>query len=112
MQLKFYARDDLLVAWPGMLPAVGQPRRYVGRRFDAAIRGYPATDDPTAFDSESAEGKRLVARVRRESCLWPADKETAAACGVEFVAVDVRDGVAVPKAGSKSESRGRKAEEQ
>lgn len=97
MRLRFYAREDQLVPLPGHRPLVGQAASYVGRKFDAATRGYPATPAPFECDSDSDEGRRLIKMTRRDACLWPADLETADVCGVAFVAVEVRDGVAVPR---------------
>jgi hypothetical protein len=96
MKLKFFAREDLLVAYPGIMPVVGQPRLYVGRQFDADAKTYPATAEGHTFDSDSPEGARVLMRAKRNPSLWPADKETAAACGVEFVPVEFKDGVFHP----------------
>lgn len=101
MKLRFFAREDLLVAYPGLTPVVGQPQRYVGRTFVAPHDGlgaaHPAKSEPDEFDADSEEGKRLIFRVRRNPCLWPADKETAAACGLQFTPVECLDGVVTPK---------------
>jgi hypothetical protein len=94
MMLRFYARDDQLVPLPGQAPVPGQPLHFVGRRYDAATRAHPADSTPTEVDSESSAGMRLAELTRRDACLWPADAETAAACGVPFVKVFIRDGVA------------------
>lgn len=104
MKLKFFAREDLLVAYPGIMPVVGQPRLYVGRRFDPDTRSYPATSEGDTFDSDTPEGARVLMRARRNPSLWPADKETAIACGVEFVPVDLKDGVYHPAQPSRKTS--------
>lgn len=94
MQLKFYAREDQLVRVPGVgRGAQGSPASYVGRTFDQKTRGYPAIEDGAAIDSDSKEGKRLAELCKRDGCLWPANKETADFCGVEFVVVEFKDGV-------------------
>lgn len=117
MILKFYAREDALVRYPGLTPRAGQPARYVGRDFiageTAPIPGTdkrqtmkpasnPAKPQPDEFDSESAEGQALMRHCRKNG-LWAADKDTAAACGVEFVPVELVDGMWVQKK-SKPES--------
>jgi hypothetical protein len=81
-RLKFYAREDQLVFVPYITVSAGAPERYVGRRFDAKLRGYPATKEPFTCDADSNVGERLVLLTRRDSCLWPADDETAQACGM------------------------------
>lgn len=100
-KLRFFARDDLLVTVPGSRPMMGQAPQYVGRSFvpgNGADKGaqHPATEGPYECASDSDEGRRLALLVRRDAALWPADAETAAACGVEFVAVAVKDGIAAP----------------
>lgn len=97
--LKFYAREDKLVREPGPLPVVGQSVSYVGRRWDAALHGYPATTEPYAVDGASAPGQRLATLCVRDASLWAADEATAAACGASFVPVKFVDGawIAAPK---------------
>jgi hypothetical protein len=82
---------------PGLVPAIGQAESYVGRTFDAKTRGNPATKEAFEIDSDSDAGRRLAKLCRRDACLWPADKATAEACGVEFVELEFRDGVWAPK---------------
>jgi len=99
-KLRFYARDDLLVSVPGARPLKGQAPQYVGRKFipgdgKAAGAQHPASDTPFESDSDTDEGRRLVQLTSRDAALWPADKATADACGLEFVAVEVKDGVTV-----------------
>jgi hypothetical protein len=99
VQLSFLAREDQLVRVPGIgRGAVGQPVPYVGRVFDAKTRGYPATEEPYVVDADSDSGRRLAELCRRDQSLWPANKETAEACGVEFVAVSFDAGVWARKA--------------
>lgn len=97
MILRFYAKEDQLVHVPGFHPLPGQFHEFVGRRFDFDKKSWPATSEPAQFDSESEPGRRLVALVRRDACLWPADEATAVACGVQFVAIEIKDGMAAMK---------------
>jgi hypothetical protein len=98
-KLRFFARDDLLVTVPGSRPVKGQAPQYVGRKFipGDATKGaqHPANEKPHEIDADTDEGRRLVQLTSRDAALWPADAATASACGVEFVAVEVKDGVAV-----------------
>lgn len=96
-KLRFFARDDQLVAMPGFHPVAGQLPMYVGRRFDAALTGFPATQEPAEFDTETSAGQRLMQLTRRDGALWAADPETAALCGVSFVETSFRDGVVSEK---------------
>lgn len=101
-KLRFYAREDRLVYVPGSRPATGDAPRYVGRGFvpgkDGAAPQYPAKKDPYECDADSDAGRRLIERVQNDvrdgygAPLWPADKETAAACGVDFQSVSLVDG--------------------
>ena len=113
MKLRFYAKDDLLVTEPGSPMMTGQPVRYVGRDFvpgtaatpsgtPAVAAAFPASSEPFECDSDTKRGQDLIRLMRidttrhGEQPLWPADQATADACGVPFVAVTVKDGVAVP----------------
>jgi hypothetical protein len=94
VQLKFNAREDQLVREPGIgRGSPGAPASYVGRTFDAKTRGYPAIEDAVEVDSDSDRGRRLAELCRRDGSLWPANRETAEFCGVEFVEVAFKDGV-------------------
>ena len=97
MQLKFFARGDLLVTLPGFAPVVGQPLLRVGRDWSSREAVPPATKEPFSCDSESAPGRRLKKLIARDESLWAADKETAAECGVPFVDLEFKDGSWVPK---------------
>lgn len=68
--------------------------RYVGRRHDVNVRGYPATEHPYECEDGTGEAAHLKRHVRD---LIPADEYTAAACGVKFVPHEFLDGVWVPK---------------
>ena len=120
--LRFFAREDALVRYPGIVPAIGQAPRYIGREFliGELERGpggkertkvpasNPASKEPSVFDSDTDEGQ-AAARHCRKLALWPADKETAAFCGVSFVELTFANGswiekpaaVAAPKAALK-----------
>lgn len=102
MQLRFYAAGDSLVHERNpdgsSMPAVrGQHARYVGRSYDPATRGYPASSDPYVVDSDTCAGEVVyLKRCVADGDLVPADAATAAACGVSFARVVVKSGVAVP----------------
>jgi hypothetical protein len=105
MKLSFFAKDDDIVYVPDFPRVKGAFPNYVGRSFVAGTpeKGaqHPATVEPFVCDSEDANGSVLLAKFRRgKRPLWPADKATADACGVEFVPVEVKDGIAVVKAAS------------
>lgn len=95
MILKFYACEDTLVSVPGPR-TVGQPPRYVGRKFQPAADGkpasHPATEKPYEVDSSGQEGRRLKRVCRRDGSLYPADAATAKACGVELPSVTFANG--------------------
>lgn len=79
--LKFFARPGFLVSRPGAWLTVGQPKQYVGLRFDYASGEYVPKDAPDEFDANSPEGRRLIRTVSKEHSLIPADDETANAVG-------------------------------
>lgn len=89
MELRFLARAEHCVHWPGLKMA-GSLATYAGRTYDAATRGWPASAEPFVVDSESDAGKRFAELTRRDGALWPADEATAAHCGVKLTPV-VRD---------------------
>lgn len=91
-KLSFYARGDLLVTVPGVYPQIGQALPRVGRQL-ASDGSLPATKEAYVTDSNSDEARRLIKLTRREGALWPADKETADACGLPFVELTFKDGV-------------------
>jgi hypothetical protein len=99
MKLRFAAREDLLVREAGTTYRAGSPARYYGRSFDAATRGYPANAEPYAVEAESDDGQRSAKQCRK-GALWAADKETAAAVGVEFVEIEHAEGAWTAKAKS------------
>lgn len=103
MKLKFFAREDLLVRRAGVLPRVGEATRYYGRKFDAAMRGYPATEEPFRVDADSDHGRKCARACKSESALWPADEATAQHCGVPFTPVEFVDGAWVAKQAHKAD---------
>jgi hypothetical protein len=99
VKVRFLAREDFVVREAGVAPRVGEATRYYGRRFDAATRGYPATEDGVEFDADSEDGRKCIRACRDNPMpLWPADEATAALCGVKFTPVVFADGawVAAP----------------
>jgi hypothetical protein len=109
LKLKFFARGDALVTVPGVYPQVGQALPRVGRvqGSDGVLR---ATKDPFEVDADSDAGRRLIKLVRRDQSLWPADKATAEACGVEFVELEYKDDEWVVKT-KKPETKSQKGSE-
>lgn len=92
--LKFYARADLLEPVPNFTPSVGGFPRYVGR-VPVIVNGrctWPATQEAFEVDSDSEDGRALIRVCSRDASVWPADQETASACGIEFKALDFADG--------------------
>lgn len=96
MQLSFYAKGRNLVA-ANTITGPNQIRKYAGRtRRSEKIQdprnpqntvtrySYVATQEPFTVDKNTDLGRKLMRAVRREGSLWPADQETAKACGVSF----------------------------
>lgn len=102
---------------PGGMRRTGMAPEYVARSFvpgdPAKGEGaqHPATAEPFECDTESREGPGVI-RFLQKNCLWPADKATAELAQVPFVAVSVKDGVAVPSAGSVEKPRTRSAKDE
>jgi hypothetical protein len=102
MKLRFLAARDALVHerhadGSSMQHAIGVPDRFVGRAYDAKLRGYPATREPYECNDGTGEAEYLK-RECRVGDLHAADEATAKACGVELASVEFQDGVWVPKA--------------
>jgi len=101
MKLRFIAREDALATVPGSRASVGQSAHYVGRTYVAPKDGkggmYPATQEPheAMFDMSKQDDvirfNRYV-KIAKRGDIWPADQETAAACGVEFVQASFKAG--------------------
>lgn len=126
MQLRFYARGTGLVSLPGETRIVGQHPRYVGRALkliDGAA-AWPATFEPHVVGSDErapirdrnggewaggagSAAARLIKRCRAGE-LWPADAATAAACGVDFTALEFADGEWRPAAARGAEAEATK----
>jgi len=105
MKLKFLAKGDGLVREPGVIEIVGTDPHYVGRAKLNLGDGrfcYPAVETAFEVDAASDAGRHLTKLVRRDGCLWPADKETAAACNVKFVPVKYDSGEWVPEPAKKA----------
>ncbi len=96
MKLKFFAKPDHVVHYPGPRFA-GQIHNYVGRVFvvntdeksaqETRVAGQNrATKEGIEIDSESNEGRALMGYAAQGG-LWCANAETAAAVGVPFVKV-------------------------
>jgi hypothetical protein len=101
-KLRFYARGNLLVNVPGLHhPSKGGTiAQYVNRKMETKPGEgflFPAQKGAFEIPVDSREARRLAKRMRREHCLWPADKATAEACRVPFVSVELVDGEWVPK---------------
>ena len=61
---------------------VGQPKRYLGRKFDPKSKEYRISA-PYECEDGSPEAERCKLFVRREDAV-PADAATAKVCGVKF----------------------------
>lgn len=100
MALRFFAARDALVHerhadGSSMQQSIGSPDRFVGRTFDAAKRGYPATKEPYECAEGTGEATYLI-RECKVGDLHPADKHTAEVCGVELPSLEFKDGVHIP----------------
>ena len=99
MKLSFYPRGSAPVRIPGAIQLVGEPAAYLGRTKAALDDGrfaYPANGRAFVCEANSRAAMRLMKLTRRDGSLWPADPETAQACGVPFVPVALVDGEWVP----------------
>lgn len=70
-----------------------QPRRFVGRAFDASLGqagGWPFSAEPVTVPlfppshEHYLEAWHFYYRALKDKELWPADEATAKACGIEF----------------------------
>lgn len=94
--LRFYAKDNLVVSFPGSKDVPGNPARYVGRAY--VNNDYPATQLGDSFKEGSPEFLRIKKVINSSpQPLYPADQASADACGVPFVAVEFKSGKWVPK---------------
>jgi hypothetical protein len=97
MKLRFHPRGDAQPFEPFAPMAVGQAKRYVGRRLNPKTGGYEAVAAPYECEAGSAQATRMGKHLRSGDVL-PADAETASHFGVPFVAVELRDGAFAPAA--------------
>lgn len=110
MILLFYARAGFAEPDPRFPRVPGQPVRRIGRELNGK-----ASAEPAEFNSESAEGRRVLFVMSRElDCarradvapLIPADRATAQACGLPYVPVELGpDGEWQPKQARKADSQ-------
>jgi hypothetical protein len=82
MKLRFYARGTAHVSDFDALERSKPLRRFVGRRLTEL------GDGRTAFapkaEADEVTGRPELIKAARDGELWPADAETAKACGVPF----------------------------
>ncbi len=108
MTLRFYARHDLRVLYPGLKTSNGQAPIYLGRDF---VRGEvdhnrvpvpgkppmsPATEDGVECELGSDVANRIIRLMTVDASDPPffcADPETAAATGLKYVPAEFTDGV-------------------
>lgn len=108
MTLRFYARHDHRVLYPGLKTANGQPPMYLGRAF---IRGEvdergnpvpgkppssPATQAPVECEVGSEVANRIIRLMTVDAIDPPffcADEATANATGLPYVKADFNAGV-------------------
>lgn len=107
MLLKFHSKPDHCVYYPERRRA-GQIYNYIGRRFVPATDGKTAgrhvpTDEPFVIDDEHQDSDTRKAaailkwRCKSDSSIWPADEDTARACGVDYVPLVKGDDGWLPK---------------
>ena len=77
-KLKLFAVGDKLI---NDLDALKRGiSRYIGRKWDASLKGFPPADEPSVVPT-SIEYVKMV----QQGDLAPADEETAKYCGVPFI---------------------------
>jgi hypothetical protein len=82
VRLRFYARGTAQVADPHAQERPNPVRRCVGRRWQEVITGrwsWVPTEKPQEVDYHPD-----LVKAARDGDLWPADEETAKACGCPF----------------------------
>ncbi len=105
MKLRFHPRGEAMPFEPFAPMAAGQAARYVGRKLNPETGKYEAVSQPYECEAGSREAARMVKHLRAGD-VFPADPETASHFGVQFVAVELREGAFAPaaKTTSKKES--------
>lgn len=100
MTLRFYARHDHRVLYPGLKTGAGQPPMYLGRDFVRSADGKPSMAPATERPIECEPGSEVANRIIRlmtidavDAPFFCADEATANATGLPYVAVDFNDGV-------------------
>ena len=103
--LRFYARHDHRVWYPGFKAGVGQPPIYLGRKHVPAADGQPSSSPATEQAIECELGSEVANRIIRlmtvDACDPPffcADEQTAALCGLPYVPAEFSNGVWVESA--------------
>jgi len=98
--LRFYARHDHRVWYPGLKIPNGQAPVYLGRSFTPAKDGKPsaspATKDPIECQSGDVVATRIIRLMtvdRQDPPFFCADEQTAAECGFPFIKAKFVDGV-------------------
>ncbi len=98
--LRFYARHDHRVLYPGLKTPAGMPPIYLGRSFIRAADGKPSSAPATEEPIECALGSEVANRIIRlmmvdkiDPPFFCADEVTAAATGLKFVKADFEAGV-------------------
>ena len=102
--LRFIASGDTLVLVPGAAQVPGQAPKYVNRILQD--RAFPAVQEPYQCDEAvSPQRAQRLKKHCRNGDLLPADRATAAACGVPFVEHEFRDGAWTPAKTSKRDAK-------
>jgi hypothetical protein len=108
MTLRFYARHDHRVLYPGLKTSNGQPPMYLGRAFirgEVDEKGNPVPGKPPSAPATQAPiecelGSEVANRIMRlmivdaiDPPFFCADEATANATGLPYVKADFSDGV-------------------
>jgi len=94
-KLRFYAKADLLVSYPGAMLQPGYPSKYVGRKLKTTDAGnaYVAVQEPTCFEAGTPEAERIKHILKEvPTPLWAADPATAKECGIVWQQLEFQDG--------------------
>lgn len=100
MTLRFYARHDHRVLYPGLKTPAGQPPIYLGRDFIRAADGKPAMAPATQAAIECKFGDPVANRIIRlmtidavDAPFFCADEQTANATGLPYLSPVFEEGV-------------------